>query len=99
MHLGYCEILMGHKYTVAHDWATAAGRYLQAVTFAEDLGQGDYTMTIIAIGLAKDDLRALANLTVAMPIDPVVLDDLDRRLAQHQDRIAISSATLQARPS
>src|SRR6185503_15117646 len=33
------------------------------------------------------DLRALANLTAAMPNDPVVLDDLDRRLAQHQDRL------------
>lgn len=67
--VGNCLVVEGHWHAVRRQWAEATDSYRRALSFAGDLGQGDFSMNLVGMAVAKaalDGFGALAR-TAAMP--------------------------------
>jgi len=60
-HLGNCIVLFGHLDGLRRDPTAAARRYFDALSFASDLAQADYSTSLVGMAIAKAALSGLAN--------------------------------------
>jgi hypothetical protein len=78
--LGNCLVLSGHSSGSGREWRRSAQSYIEALSFACDLGQGDLWANLIGITVATSALRGLAQL-VESADDPSILQDVSRLLS------------------
>jgi hypothetical protein len=85
--LGSCLILYGHLQAVHHQSASAVKSYLEALSFADDLGQADFETTLIGMFLAKPALEGLSELIGRLDKDSVSLEEIWQQLALFETKL------------
>ena len=76
--LGNCLLLSGHSSGRSGEWRRGAQWYVEALAFACDLGQGDFSANLVGIALATSALRGLTDLLDSAGHDAALV----RQLAQ-----------------
>lgn len=62
--LGSCLVINGHRYAAGREFDSAASSYLDALSFASDLGQADFSTSFVGMAIARS---ALESITALLP--------------------------------
>lgn len=85
--LGNCLVLSGHSFRGLHERHRSAQSYLEALSFACDLGQGDFGTNLIGIAVATSALRGLTHLVESTGDDTALLQHVSRLVSDVTDRL------------
>lgn len=86
--LGNCLVLSGHFSGSLREWHQSAQSYVEALGFACDLAQGDFSAGLVGIAVATSALRGLADLVASAGDDASFLRHLSQLLSSElRDRL------------
>jgi hypothetical protein len=85
--LGNCLVLSGHSSGGLREWRRSAQSYVEALSFACDLGQGDFSTNLMGITVATSALRGLTQLVESAGDDTAFLQYVSRLLSDVADRL------------
>jgi hypothetical protein len=85
--LGNCLILDGHLRAARHQFASAAKSYLEALAFALDLGQADFSTSLVGMAVAKPALEGLGRLVGKLDYDIRLLEGTWQDLARFEMKL------------
>jgi hypothetical protein len=85
--LGNCLVLSGHSSGGVREWRRSAQSYVEALSFACDLGQGDFRVNLVGIRVATSALRGLTQLVLSAGDDAAFLQHVSRLLSDVTDRL------------
>jgi hypothetical protein len=94
--LGNCLVLSGHSSGGLREWRRSAQSYVEALSFACDLGQGDFWTNLIGITVATSALRGLTQLVESAGDDTAFLQYVSRLLSDVADRLPSMSTGIRS---
>jgi len=92
--VGNCIVLRGHWQARFRRWTDAATTYLQALSFASDLGQADFSTNLVGFAIAKSALEGLGTLSKNARVDRVVRAQISSRLTAFESALPTVTAGL-----
>lgn len=94
--LGNCLVLSGHSNGGVREWRRSAQSYVEALSFACDLGQGDFMTNLFGITVATAALRGLTQLVESAGDDTAFLQHVSRLLSDVADRLPSMSTGIRS---
>lgn len=96
--LGNCLVLSGHSSGGSRDWRRSAQSCVEALAFACDLGQADFSANLVGLAVATSALRGLSDLLRSAGHDAAFLRYVSQLLSSNlTERLPSMTAGIRSR--